>query len=236
MRAFVLPITIGVILAAFGWWLNQDRYDIRYTLSEKIPLSFGSGQQETVQQLEVKNLSNKEVTRVQVKLPPRVTQHEIVKNSQADTADVFTSPDSFELLYAALPPQGSFRLVFKTTGVGVSKHEVQVRHSRGSAQEALADSSLQLISTWMNAGFFLFYVCVILIQFRNFSIDDWRRNAEYESEKVLRASKPIYIPRDRWKEIRDKAIARFGEVDRYRSLSPSDITDSPIYRYLDSEK
>jgi len=238
MKSFVGPIAIGVMLTAFGWWLNQDRYDVKYTLSEKIPLSFGSRQQEAVQQLEVKNLGNKEVAKVQVKLPPRVMQYELVKNSQADTVDIFTRHDSFELLYAALPPQGSFRLVLKTTDVGISKHEVQVRHSRGSAEEALADaSSLRSILVWLYIGVVLFvWTWVSLLQFRDLLVNGWKYKAEYQSEEVLRASKPIHIPRDRWKEIRDKAIARFGEFDRYGPLSPSDIANSPIYRYLNSEK
>jgi hypothetical protein len=237
MKSFVLPIAIGLILAAFGWWLNQDRYDVKYTLSEKIPLSFEGAQQEAVQQLEVKNLSNKGVESVQVKLPQRITKHELVKNSQADKAEIFINQNSFELLYAALPPQGSFRLVLKTTGDGISKTEVQVRHSRGRAEEALADaSSLKSIFTWVNLGFALFYLWVILINLRNLSVDSWKSDTEYRSEKVLRASKPIHIPLDKWKEIREKAISKFGEFDRYGPLTESDITNSLIYKSLNSDK
>jgi hypothetical protein len=241
MKLLVLPVMIACISGVFLWWLNQDRYDVRYTLSENIPLSFGGGPQEAVQQLVVKNLSKKEVTKVQVKLPLRVIQFELFKNSQADTTNTFTKQDSFELLYDALPPQGSFRLVLKTTGAGISKQEVQVRHSRGSAEEALAATSLwESISTWLTTGVLFLYCWLSLIQLRNWLVETWKSYAEDRSEQVLRASKPIYIPRDKWKEIRDKAITKFGELDNYHyyygSLRPSDIVDSPIYRYLDSEK
>ena len=238
MKSFILYIGGGVILAVFAWWLNQERYDVKYTLSERIPLSFESPQQESVQQLEVKNLSGKAVEGVQIKLPPRITKYELIKNSQADKAEIFTKQNNFELLYGALPAAGTFRLVLKTAGEGILKSEVQVRHSRGIAEEALSDASpFRSTSFWAGTGILFAYICVILFGMRSFKVDSWNTNAEYRSEAVLKAaSRPFYIFADRWKDIREKAISHFGKLPDYGAISESEITSSPIYKYLNGEK
>jgi hypothetical protein len=230
-----ITLIIGIIVASFTWILNQDHYDVRYTLSEKIPLSFGNGQQDAVQQLEVKNLSNKEVEKIQIKLPPRVSQFELFKNSQADIEQSFQKPTNFELLYPALPPQGSFRLVIKTTGDGISKHEIQINHSRGPVHEALTDNS-SLASIIFGLIFIVLFVWQLLIALRDFSASRWEYLAEYHSEKVLNSPKPILVPSKNWKKLRGKAISRFGEIELFRSILPSYIEGLPIYKYLNNEK
>lgn len=229
-----VTLVIGMIVAAFGWFLNQDRYDLRYTLSDKIPLSFGNGQPDAVQQLEVKNLSRKEVEKIQIKLPPRVIQFELFKNSQGDIEQSFKSQNGLEILYPTLPPNGSFSLVIKTAGDGVSKHEVQINHSRGTAQEALADQSSLASMSW------LIYMAVMVWQaymiFRDISVSRWEYKSEYDAENVLKASKPVLIPQKRWKEIRNKAISEFGKIKIYKLDAPSDIERLLIYKYLNNRK
>ena len=237
MKALIGTIVAGVILAVFGWWLNQERYDVRYTLSEKIPLSFQTPQQQSIQQLEVRNLSAKPVEAVQVKLPPTITEHELVKYSQADTAKIFRTANEFELVYNLLPPGGTFRLVIKTTADGISKSQVQVRHSKGKADEALSEGSLfHSINFWSGVVVWLVYGCIVLFWLRSLGFDSWKSNAEYKSDKVLNASKPIYIPADKWKEIRQTAIEQFGRLSEHGQLSESEITGSRLYKYLDGEK
>ena len=41
MNSFIVTLTGGLIVAAFVYWLNYERYDLRYTVSDKIPIRFG---------------------------------------------------------------------------------------------------------------------------------------------------------------------------------------------------
>jgi hypothetical protein len=234
MKTILITIATGMLIAAFGWWLNQDRYQVKYTLSEQIPLGFGAAQQEAVQQLEVKNLGRKAAEAVQVKIPSTVSEFQILKNSEADDVKTFKSQNGFELVYGSLPTQGSFRLVFKTSGIGVSKKEILVRHSKGSAEEALsAESSFP----WAGVLTPLFYMVLIVYWLRGMGVDSWERDAKYKSEKVLRASKPFYVANEKWREIRKEAIDEFGRSQefRYGEITETEIATWPIHRWLNED-
>ena len=134
MSALLVPLLVGLVLAVFAYWLNRERYDVRYTLSDKIPFRFGGAKEEAVQQFDLKNLSRKEVDRIQVKFPPRLTAHEIILNSQGDKVETFTNQDGVEFVYPQLPAQGAFRIILRTPGEGIRRDELSVLHSKGLAQ------------------------------------------------------------------------------------------------------
>ena len=197
----------GIIVALFVWWLNSERYDLRYTLSENIPLRFGGAEEEAVQQIEVKNLSKKPVEKIQIKLPPRLTTYEVTKNSQADQFEHFKTAQSEEFVYAVLPPQGLFRIIFKTPGGGVTNSQVRVTHSKGEATYALEGGSGTKAGLFWGSNFgSAFYVFFGLLALRSTVVDSWNSDAEYRSEQVLKRRIPFYMFNEKWIEIRAKAL------------------------------
>ncbi|MBI3853903.1 MAG: hypothetical protein HY298_27065 [Verrucomicrobia bacterium] len=228
-------VVAGIIVALFAWWLNSEKFDLRYTLSEKIPLRFGGASEEAVQQIEVKNLSKRPIERIQVKLPPQLTTYEVSKNSQADQFEHFKNAQSEEFIYPTLPPQGSFRIVFKTPGEGVAKSQVQVTHNKGEATYALEtggrSTSVFAWAALLGPAIWLF---LSFFSLRSTLIDSWSSDAEYRSERVVRRSIPFYMSNEKWAEIRTKAIANLGKYP-YESVH-DDIEDLSCYKWLNREK
>jgi len=163
MNSVLIPLLIVIAGALFTWWLNQERYDVRYTLSEKVPVSFGGPLNEAVQQLEVTNLSKKTVDRIRVKIPQPIIAHELIKNSQADVEEVFNGKEIFELIYPTLPPEGSFRIVLKTPGAGLSRGSLEVVHGKGPAAYGFAATSITTkISSIATIAFMLLYTVLLV--------------------------------------------------------------------------
>ena len=187
-----------------------------------------------MQQFDLKNLSRKEVDRIQVKFPPRVTAHEIILNSQGDKVETFTNQDSVEFIYPQLPAQGAFRIILKTPGEGIRRDELSVLHSKGLAQYALASgSSLSSAINWSTLFALLFYVTLVAYGMRTVFLDSWASRAEYNGEDVLRHGKPLYAGRDKWSEIRTKALE---SVATKAPFYDSDIQSQTYYKWLDRDK
>ena len=93
-------------------------------------MGFGAAQREAVQQLEVKHVGPSSADAIQFKILTRVLEYQVLKNSEADEPKTFQNPGGFELLYGVLPPQGSFRLVFKTSGAGIAAKDLQIRSDK----------------------------------------------------------------------------------------------------------
>ena len=238
MKTTIVGGIITLIVALIIWSLNQERFDVRYTLSDQIPLAFGAAQQEEIQQLEVKNLGRSQVESVQVKIPSTVSQYQLSKHSEADDTKIFQNPDKFELVYGALPPQGSFRLVFKTSAPGVSKKDIQVRHSKGIAEEALSNTSdfdtfiLSALKLVFPLGFIGFFLWTL----RDVGINSWEHAAKYKCEKVLLASSPFYISKGKWRELRETAIENFGGSRDWQHKDATAIEASLLYTWLNNPK
>jgi hypothetical protein len=238
-KRFFVPLLVmvigGIAVALFVWWLNSEKYDLRYTLSENIPLRFGGAPEEAIQQIEVKNLSKGPVEKIQVKFPPILTTFEVSKFSQADNVAHFKNEDSEEFDYPILPPQGSFSIIFKTPGTGVTRYEVHVSHSKGKATYALETGQSTLAMAFLGyvCGF-LFWAAVSLLSIRSTFIDSLNFKAEYGSEWVLKKGIPFFISHEKWAEIRDKAVRNLPKYQY--EISIKDIEDSESYKWLDREK
>lgn len=237
MKVFMITLITGMMVAGFAWWLNQDRYDVRYTLSEQIPLGFDAAKQEAVQQLEVKNLGRTAALGIQVKIPSSISQFQVIKNSEADEPKTYLRPEGFELVYSSLPPQGSFRLVFKTSGKGIPLKDVQVSHSRGQAEEALSNGN-SLAGEIATGAIVLLYVLFLGSIGLDIYYGHLRHKAMFECEAILKSDRPFFVFAGRWKKIRDLATDEFThkEIRTYGELAASEILTWPIYRWLDSPK
>lgn len=91
MKAIATTLFTGAVLALLAWWLDQEPTSVKYTLSEQIPLRFGGAREETVQQLEIKNIGDHAAEKIQVKLGTGVREFLIIKNSHPRRTCVQTS-------------------------------------------------------------------------------------------------------------------------------------------------
>jgi hypothetical protein len=100
MKSFVAFLIIALAAAYYTYYLNRSSPDIRYALSDRIPVSFlGPNEKlsENVQQLEVKNIGTTEAKKIQIKINGEVTSYKIEKASETDNPQVFNQGRSFEL-------------------------------------------------------------------------------------------------------------------------------------------
>jgi hypothetical protein len=221
-------------------YLNRSAPDVRYTLSEKIPISFlstGTSLSENVQQLEVKNIGNAEATRVVVKINGEITSYEVIKYSAADNVQEFKTPQSLEVVYPQLPPQAGFKIVFKSPGDGIEYRDVAISHDAGIAQEALAKSEPGLfgaLSVWISYALIVFYFALIIYYLRKISAETWRERAESQAPlQTLSADKPWYISEKDWKTTRHAAVSRKIRGDYLAEVS---IQKSAAYQLLSADK
>jgi hypothetical protein len=211
MKNFAVTLLVGIFIALFGWWLNQDRADVRFTLSERVPVSFGGETSEAVQQIEVRNLGKKTAERIQVKINLSVIAYEVIKQSAADKVEEFKTADALELVYSVLPPEGSFRVVFKTAGKGVAKENVQVRHERGVAAYAFGSSSpWSYILSTLQGLFLVGYLLLIALTLRDLRTSSLRNDAMHKSEELLRRTRPWFVKQEDWLELRGDALTRMA--------------------------
>jgi len=236
---------LGTVFLAFipgilFLYLSRSVPDVRYTLSEKIPISFlstGTSLSENVQQLEVKNIGNAEATRVVVKINGEITSYEVIKYSAADNVQEFKAPQSLEIVYPQLPPQAGFKIVFKSPGNGIEYRDVTISHDAGIAQEALAKAEPGPFGTlliWVYFALVAVYIVLNIYSFRITSVETWRMRAENQSPlQTLEADKPWYIPEKSWETARKIAVLRKIHSDYIMGVS---IQKSAAYQLLSAEK
>ena len=207
--------------------------DVRYTLSENIPLSFIVGTpltQENIQQIEVKNIGSKQATNILLKLSGQVSNHEIQKHKTSDTATIYNKNNYIELSYPELPPQAVFRLIFKSAKA-INYSDIVISHDSGLAKEALSDknNSIALIMFWMLyitvIVAFVWLFCISTIKFKYLSIT---------SENVINIQKPWYVYNKLWAKMHvDIITERMSEVFEYNLCM---IDKSVAYILLNSDK
>ncbi len=233
----IWSILLIIISALVAYYLNRTVPDVRYTLSEKIPISFldPSGKlTETVQQLEVKNIGNAEAKRIVVKINGDITSYRIEKYSAADSVEIFEQNKPFEIDYPELPPSGGFKFVLKSPGNGIDYRDLAISHSAGTAQDALSarDSGASFLVTF---GLVMIYVLLFANIFANFSFESWKsEKAREKVERILQEKKPWYA----WRK--DNSIV-FKEIvgqnlQRDYFYSSSNVRETSAYEFLSSER
>src|SRR5687767_11722632 len=112
LRTFPLYLAVPVIAGLILWYLARNSPDVRYSLSERIPVSFAHPDgnppdgkaPEVVQQLEVKNVGSLQSDNVLVKIRGGIKEHILNKHAEMDVPKVTNRDRSFEVQYPALPP------------------------------------------------------------------------------------------------------------------------------------
>ena len=234
----VITLVIGMVVAYFAFTLNKEYVDLRYTLSEKIPTKFiETSTAETVQQLVIKNNGNIPATKIQITIDGVVEDYDILKNAISDVVEEHNSKGHFEAIYPSLPPDGQFSYIFKTSGMGISKYNLSIKHNKGKAQEALASDKESFISSLR--GYFIlaviiFYLIMFVFHGRSMAIDQLESSGSYTNYyDFLSKKKPFYVSQDKWNSIRRKYIEK---KNRAEYLHSSDIEAQESYKILNQDK
>lgn len=229
---------IGVVLAPilFTYYLNRSMPDVRYTLSEKIPVAFADPNnlgQETVQQLEVKNIGNAQADRIVIKIEGQITAYSVQKYSTSDVVQVYDNQQSFEIDYPSLPPQTGFRMVFKSPNNGIDDSKLTITHNTGIANNALADSRTNALANygfWIYLVGFVVYMSLSTNSFRKEMIDLWKaKKSGLIPEKSLNLNKPWYVLESEWNSIRSDVLKE--SLKRTYNWK-SDINKNIAYQFL----
>lgn len=231
----IIALVIGLIIAYFGFALNKEFVDLRYTLSEKIPIKFiETSTAETVQQLVVKNNGNIPATRIQITIDGLIEDHGILKNSLSDIVEEHNPKGHFEAIYPSLPPGGQFSYILKTSGGGITKDNLEIKHNKGKAKEALAGDSRSIFSEIVNYIFLslmIFYIILIVFQGRSMAIDNLNSGENYTNyHDYLNKKKPFYVSQEKWDSIR----RRYIEKKKY--LHSTNIEEQENYKILSRDK
>ncbi|MGA2525288.1 MAG: hypothetical protein ABSF79_01525 [Smithellaceae bacterium] len=234
----ISTLVVGLIVAYFAFNLNREYVDLRYTLSEKIPTKFNEASTvETIQQLVVKNNGNISATQIQIKIDGFVKDYKVRKNLVSDVVKEQNLNGHFEAIYPSLPPGADFLYIFKTSGEGIKSNNIEIKHNKGNAKEALASdgqSIYGIIRYFIFYALIIFYLIMILFQFRSIAIDGLESRGAYTNYyDYLNKKKPIYVSREKWVSIRRKYIE--GKI-KPTSLDIINIEEEENYKILNQDK
>lgn len=200
----IITVIGGLRVAYFAYTLNREVFDVRYTLSEQIPTKFGETQAiENVQKLVVKNNGGSSVSKIQIKIKQNVEKAEILKSSPNDIVKEYISNGYFEAIYPELPPGGSFTYSFKTLADGITKSDLDIRHSKGEVIDALSSKSKAVTIVVANIIFYsaiLFYVSIAIITLLVSFLESKVKYEKYDA--FLKRKKPFYISQNKWHKLR----------------------------------
>ena len=143
MKNLITTVVALSIVALFTYYLSIERANIKYSLSEIIPVSFlNEKSPANIQQLEVKNFGNKEAKKIQIKARGKIVDYKLFPYSKADAFEDFMSENSIEIVYPELPPGGSFKLIIKSLVEGINEEDINISHSSGKGDSALAQEKM----------------------------------------------------------------------------------------------
>ncbi|ACV64516.1 hypothetical protein Dtox_3811 [Desulfofarcimen acetoxidans DSM 771] len=232
MRSNISKFLIAIIpiLAVFiTYYLNHTTVDVRYTLSDKIPISDST---ESIQQLIVKNSGKVEAKKIQVKIKAKITSCDIIKHSYVDNVKEQKTDNSLEIVYPELPPQGSFLLTLKSLGNGINKSDLEIYPSNGTASEALSRNNHYDILEIM---IMIYWILLTILYFYFIRTQGWESKIVYGNHDTIlkRRNSPFYITKNKWANIREEALKQ-KIIKAY--FFTQEIMNSEIYKILNNNK
>lgn len=202
MKTFIITLLVGIIVTLFTFYLNNDKPEIVYTTSENIA-SFDESKLNTksnIQQITVKNIGKSPAKHIQVKIDGTVLDNVIIKDSASDKIELHN--ESFELIYAELPPDGSFKLIIKSNLNKLNDTALTVKSSEGFAKNGLDNPKNSM--SFFNYLAPLFYLIFVAYLIREILLS--RKIRIYslpnlEQVNFINNKKPFYITENYWKEL-----------------------------------
>jgi len=215
MLRIVLGI-VGALLVAIipiyvTFHLNQSKPEVKYTISEGIPILTEDGTAyKNVQQLEVRNVGDALAESIVVKVSRKIDSYEIMKHIASDKVDVFDEKQPIEIIYPELPPDAGFKIILKSTD-SIRYEDLAISHKSGSATKAL--SSDRKTNPWGIAFVAFYFVAIVVFGglslniMRTSSIDTWKWRATSQTpERILNLRKPWYVSEKKWKTLHTEVI------------------------------
>ena len=234
LLAIIASIAVPILVVFLAYYLNKEKAELRYTLSESIPTELlAESSAESIQQLTIKNTGSVIARKIQIKITDDVCGHDIVKYSATDSVEIVKSKGYFEMIYPELPPQGDFKVVLKSSGGGIDKSDLDITYDKGKAVDALAEKGTDwtFITFLALAGV---YFLLSLSVFRASLIENLESKARnYGQEEILRKKKPLYVGQEKWHSIRQEALTSIFTREYY---SYSEIEKMKSYKFLNYEK
>ena len=233
IRTPIITIIVTLISGYLLFLFTRDKPDVRFTLSEGIPVSFPSvnaNTTETVQQLEVKNLGTSSAEGISIRINAEIISYELAKNSNIDNVQIFDQNIPFEIFYTELSPQGSFTFVFTSKGQSVSTQELKISYSKGNAKEALSSETFS-IGDIVGYAILIGYVLIIIGGVRSLFISSLKSTYDKDFEKIMLMKQPWYLSEKSWSILHFEIIEK-KVFDEYFT----DVEKSNFYKFLSFEK
>lgn len=236
--AIIGALAVALVPVIFNYYINLSKPEVKYTLSEEIPLAFsspGNPITENVQQLEVRNIGSVVAEKIVVKISGTISDYVVVKHTSSDVVAVFLNQQPVEFVYPSLPPQAGFKIIFTSSAI-IEYEDVDISHNTGEATEALSSSNRS--SSYLTIGFYILlfggYFIGLALYARNTLLDLWKLNTKYKRiDQALKTSKPWYVSEPKWKTIHLDVIK---ELLKSEYLPQGKIANSASYGQLNSEK
>jgi len=227
-------IIAGIVLIVVGGLITKyffnDKTELRFVVSDRIPTNFFDGNDtESIQQLELLNTGDVELQRIIIKINANVLDYYIQKVTSSDSIITSKNNRLLEILYPKIPPEGNIKIIFKSSGNGVTGNDIDIKHSKGSAKPALSsNNSIGFISL----GLVLLYLILSIFGIRTILIDSVASKVYYKPyDEILKKSKPWYIPVNKWRKFREDSIKYIFDNDY-----STNIVNSLCYQILDTDK
>lgn len=235
MKGFIFTVISGIVIAIFTFYLNHDKPTIVYTTSENIAAfnETNIDPHSNIQQITVKNIGKSAAKDIQVKINGTINDSAVIKDSAADKIELHK--EGFELIYEELPPDGSFKLVIKSTLSTLNDNVLTVKSSNGLAKNGLEDNN-----SIMDGLFYLFIIFYSLLSiyslreiYVNMKVRRYSLNT-YESPSFINNKKPFYFTEREWKELLNRFIQEKIRSDI--SVTTKSLKDLNSYVILINEK
>lgn len=197
------PLIAILVPILWAYYSNTKNPDLRYTLSEKIPMIVSVDKRaENTQLLKVKNAGNAPAQKIVIKISAEIISYKLDKYAELDTAQVFDQKKPFEISYPELPPQGEFGIALITPSNVVRPTDLIISCSSGIAEEAL---SKQNATKWGWIYYLLipFYLLSAIFYLQRSFTQTWQSSSKYkELQVILHSEKPWYISNKEWTQMR----------------------------------
>lgn len=231
----LFPLIVLVIGSVAVYYFTKSSPDVRYNLSDSIPVTFSnpSGNTEIIQQLKVQNIGNETAKNIQVKIKGEVKLDKVDKYSIADEEKIFNQDGNFELLYPELPPQAGFLLTIRSQSNEINKSNLNVSYNLGLAQEAFKKKEstfFDYISIPLNILYIVLFI--FLMPFYLGEIKESSLKGKTVDE-ILKTEKPFYLRNSKWQKI-IKYLMNLKVVNDSNRKGGIKFTDS--YMLLSTEK
>jgi len=233
----VFPIIASIIATFIGgfllYYFTRSSPDVRYTLSDSIPVSFlnPTGNPEIIQQLKVQNSGSESAKNIQVKIKGEITS-KLDKHSNADEEKIYNQDKNFELLYPELPPQAGFTLTIKSQGSEINKSNLSVSYNLGLAQEAFVKNNSS--SSYITLFTFSLWIIAIIFYLQAMQSFYKQSSLKYKnSNEIIEMKKPWYIRQSKWQKIVEETLSyRIGRD----YMTDKKLNTSDCYNILCSDK